>query len=512
MSRYVNRELASLAGAVLCVGFPGDAASDEVVAALRELSPGGIVLFARNIVSLEQVRKLVTDLRAALGQEFFVAIDQEGGRVVRFRGAAPLPSAMAVAAAGDAGLAERLAAGIAGELRALVVDVDFAPVADLALVAESTVVGTRAYSDDAATAAEFVAATVSGLRRGGVEATLKHFPGHGASAVDSHLALPVVGADMATLRARELVPFAAGLRAGARAVMLGHILVPALDADRPASLSPKAIELLREEFGFDGAVVTDCLQMDAVANEIGTVSAAVLAMRAGADVLTISHDLSVARAARDAIVAAAERGELDRRRLEAAAVAALALRCERPAVVGHADLPAVAAEIARRAITLVRGDPVLPSYRAVNVISFEGNLGDGVAAEVELGASLHLALRRRRFQAESLRVASNPDDEMIENLVTLIDAQATRSLVILMRRAYLRPQQAKAIERLLDRARDAVLISAAEPFDAAHFSAARNVLCAYGDDEATLEALAEVLAGRLAPSGRLPVRLEHAIS
>jgi beta-N-acetylhexosaminidase len=503
MSRYVNRELASLAGAVLCVGFPGDAASDEVVAALRELSPGGIVLFARNIVSLEQVRKLVTDLRAALGQEFFVAIDQEGGRVVRFRGAAPLPSAMAVAAAGDAGLAERLAAGIAGELRALDVDVDFAPVADLALVAESTVVGTRAYSDDAATAAEFVAATVSGLRRGGVEATLKHFPGHGASAVDSHLALPVVGADMATLRARELVPFAAGLRAGARAVMLGHILVPALDADRPASLSPKAIELLREEFGFDGAVVTDCLQMDAVANEIGTVSAAVLA---------ISHDLSVARAARDAIVAAAERGELDRRRLEAAAVAALALRCERPAVVGHADLPAVAAEIARRAITLVRGDPVLPSYRAVNVISFEGNLGDGVAAEVELGASLHLALRRRRFQAESLRVASNPDDEMIENLVTLIDAQATRSLVILMRRAYLRPQQAKAIERLLDRARDAVLISAAEPFDAAHFSAARNVLCAYGDDEATLEALAEVLAGRLAPSGRLPVRLEHAIS
>jgi len=294
--------------------------------------------------------------------------------------------------------------------------------------------------------------------------------------------------------------------------MLGHILVPALDADRPASLSPKAIDLLRGECGFDGAIVTDCLQMDAVASDIGTVPAAVLALQAGADLLTISHDLSVARAARDAIVAAVERGELDRRRLAAAAASSRSLRRGRPAASPGVDLPATVAEIARRAVTLVRGDPVLPSYKAVNVVSFEGNLGDGVGADVEIRASLHLSLRRRRFQAESLRVASDPDDEMIDDLVSLVEAQMSRSLVVLMRRAHLRRQQAKAIARLLERVPDAVLISAAEPFDAMHFSVARNVLCAYGDDEAMLEALADVLAGRLVPSGRSPVHLEHAIS
>jgi beta-N-acetylhexosaminidase len=490
-------ELERLAGGVLCVGFPGDARDDALIATLRDLAPGGLILFAHNCSSLEGTRALVAALRAALASPFFVAIDQEGGRVVRFHGSAPLPSAMAVAAAGDVDLAEQLGFGIASELRALDLDLDFAPVADLALEPKSTVVGTRAYSDDPATAARFVAATARGLQRAGVGATLKHFPGHGATAVDSHLALPVVAADAATLREREFVPFLAGIGAAAKAVMLGHILVPAIDSERPASLSARTVDVLRGELGFDGAVVTDCLQMDAIARGVGTVRAAVMALRAGADVLTISHDLDVARATRDAIVAALETGELDRARLEAAASRSRALQEKRGgALPTGIDLAATVTAISRRAITLVRGDPVLPSYEAVNVVSFDSD------------ASLHLALRRRRLQAESLRVAANPDDEMIENLAALIEAQAARSLVVLMRRAHLFSQQSRAIEALLGRVPEAVLVSAAEPFDAVHFLGARNVLCAYGDDEPTLEALADVLTGRLVPAGTSPVRLE----
>jgi beta-N-acetylhexosaminidase len=237
--------------------------------------------------------------------------------------------------------------------------------------------------------------------------------------------------------------------------------------------------------------------MDAIARGVGTVRAAVMALRAGADVLTISHDLDVARATRDAIVAALETGELDRARLEAAASRSRALQEKRGgALPTGIDLAATVTAISRRAITLVRGDPVLPSYEAVNVVSFDSD------------ASLHLALRRRRLQAESLRVAANPDDEMIENLAALIEAQAARSLVVLMRRAHLFSQQSRAIEALLGRVPEAVLVSAAEPFDAVHFLGARNVLCAYGDDEPTLEALADVLTGRLVPAGTSPVRLE----
>jgi beta-N-acetylhexosaminidase len=506
----VSSELERLAGSVLCVGFPGDAADDALVATLSDLAPGGLILFARNITSLAGAQALVGALRSALPHEFFVAIDQEGGRVVRFHGSAPLPPAMAVAAAGDADLAERLGLGIASELRALDIDLDFAPVADLALEPESTVVGTRAYSDDAITAAKFVGAAVSGLERGGVGATVKHFPGHGATAVDSHLALPVVAADAATLRAREFVPFAAAVRAGARAVMLGHILAPAIDPDRPASLSKRAVDLVRDELGFGGAIATDCLQMDAIANGAGTVGAAVMALAAGADVLTISHDLAIARAAKDAIVSAVERGELPRERLEAASHRSRALRRKgRPAPAGAVDLAAITRDIAQRAVTLVRGDPVLPLYRAVNVVSFEGKLGDGATGDVDVRASLHLALRRRRFQAESLRVASSPDDEMIDSLVTLIEAQRERSLVVLMRRAHILADQARAIESLLARVPEAILVSAAEPFDAMRFPSARNVLCAYGDDEMILDALADLLSGRLVPAGRSPVRLER---
>ena len=313
--------LERLAGGTLCVGFQGDAPAGAPLDELCDLAPGGIVLFSRNLsVSPERDRELVDSIRERLGGAIF-AIDQEGGRVVRLRrGALALPSAMAVAASGEPSAAELLALGVAGDLRAIGVDLNFAPVADLALAASGTVIGTRAYSDDPQRAAALVAATVRGLRRGDIGATLKHFPGHGATTVDSHVALPVLEVDGATLRAREFVPFEAGIAAGARAVMVGHLLVPALDRERPASLSRRAIgDVLRRELGFEGVVVTDCLQMDAIAKGVGTVRAAVLALAAGADMLAISHDLNLARAARDAIVAAVESGELSRAALEAAA-------------------------------------------------------------------------------------------------------------------------------------------------------------------------------------------------
>ncbi len=516
-------DLKALAGSVLCVGFSGDSPENAPLEALRQLQPGGVVLFARNISTVERTRALVDAVCAHIsadGLRPIVAVDQEGGRVARLRlQPSPddvprhAPSAMAVAATRDLEIAERLGFELARSLRSVGANVDFAPVADLALVPASTVVGTRAYSDDPQLAARFVAASVRGLQRGGVAATVKHFPGHGATAVDSHSALPVIDVDLEALRARELVPFEAGFGAGAMAVMAGHLVVPALDRERPASLSPPALTgLLRDELGYQGVCFTDCLEMDAIATGVGTVRAAVLALIAGADAMTISHHVERALEVRDAIIDAVRRGELPEHRLREASSRMRRLReyigAAPELTVETRDDPGIAKDAVLRAITLVRGTPSLGFQSpAVNLVSFEGRAADGVAVRDGDSGVLNLALRNRRIRSELLRVALAPTDAELESLFALIAQQSDRRLVVVMRRGHFFPAQARAIEQLLAISPDAILVSALEPFDAACFPQARTIVCTYGDDETTFEELANVLARGLPPSGTLPVKL-----
>jgi len=362
-------------------------------------------------------------------------------------------------------------------------------------------------------AARFVAATVSGLQRGGVAATVKHFPGHGATAVDSHNALPVIDVDLDKLRARELVPFEAGFTAGALAVMAGHLMVPALDREHPASLSPRLLTgLLRDELGYEGVCFTDCLEMDAIATGVGTVRAAVLALIARADAITISHHVELALEARDAIVDAVRRGELPEHRLREASSRMRRLReylgaAPEPTVETRDD-PGIAKDVVLRAITLVRGTPSLGFQPlAINLVSFEGRAADGVSVRDGDSGVLNLALRNRRIRSELLRVALAPSDAELESLFDLIAQQSDRRLVVVMRRAHVYPAQARAIEQLLAISPDTILVSALEPFDAACFPQARTIVCTYGDDETTFEMLAEKLAGGLPLFGTLPVTL-----
>ncbi len=505
---------AALAGSVLCLGFAGASPADAPLDELRELAPAGTILFARNVTTVERTRELAAALRVALGPELFVAIDQEGGRVARLRsGVRAIPSMMAVGACDDEGLAERLGAAIARDLRAAGLNLDLAPVLDLALEAANGAIGTRSFGDDPARVAALGCALARGLENAGVGATFKHFPGHGATPGDSHVELPVVSADAALLRARDLVPFAAAIGAGARAVMAAHVVVTAFDPERPASLSPRVLhDLLRTEYGFAGVCFSDALEMDAVARERGIEAAATAALAAGVDCLVLgTDDLRIARGVRDAIVAALARGELERTRLAAAAARVQRLRAELTATADRA--PAgdedVGALIARRAITVVRGTAACAAGEALTVVSFEGTRYDGAAGAQHDGASLSLALRRRRVSSESLRVPLAPDDAMLEQLLDLIGAQPERRLALVMRRAHLHAAQRRALDALLAVAPDALVVSALEPFDVACVPAARNVVCCYGDDEATFEALADVLTGRCAAQGKLPVALER---
>ncbi|GAC1562863.1 MAG: glycoside hydrolase family 3 protein [Vulcanimicrobiaceae bacterium] len=512
------RGVAELAGDVLCVGVPDRVLSEQTARELAALQPGAVILFDRNVSSLDATRELVRAMRDAIGSGVppLVCVDQEGGRVARLTFAEPgVPAMMALGATGDPDLAERVGARLARDCAAIGANVDFAPVLDLALVPASTVVGTRSFGDDAERVATLGAAVVRGLEREGIVSVPKHFPGHGATAVDSHVALPTIETSAADLRARDFVPFVRAFAAGARAVMSVHAIVTALDPDRPATLSPLVLTTcLREELGFSGVCFTDCLEMDAISKGVGTARGAVLALAAGADCCIVSHELALARDARDAIVAAVDDGTLPLSRLREASdrVRALRVQCaarEPPPAddvsaspTGADDVPSL---VAARAIARVSGELVLDPQLPVTVVSFEGEAGDGVASQARARPSLSLALRRRRLRSERFAVPLAPDDDMANVLFDVLDAQGDRSLVIVARRAHVYPSQRALIAALLARAPHAVAVSALEPFDVTYLAGARGIACTFDDGEATTDALADVLVGRRTATGTLPV-------
>jgi beta-N-acetylhexosaminidase len=294
--------------------------------------------------------------------------------------------------------------------------------------------------------------------------------------------------------------------------MSAHVVFRTFDAEHPATTSARVLnDLLRSELHFQGACFTDCAEMQAVAGGVGTETAAVLALRAGADCVVISHHLDLARRTCDAIVAALEDGRLPLQRLEQALDRLAALRefAEKgsssiPDGFAHIDEQA-GAEVARRAVTRIRGEVRL--HGPATIVSFEGATAEGVQTAKIEHPSLALALRERKVHAELLRVSLDPSADMVEQLVTLLRAQEGREVVLLSRRAHAHASQREALDALLAAAPDALLVALREPFDVTLFPAARNVVCALGDGEVSVAALADVLSGRQPAVGRLPVAL-----
>jgi beta-N-acetylhexosaminidase len=521
-SPHDEADPAALARGVLAVGFGGNDPASAPLAELRAFAPGAIVLFGRNIGSPDDVRGLCAALREGGEVPPLIAIDQEGGSVARIRaGVAQLPSAMAVGASGNVALAESLGTLLGRDLARLGISVDFAPVADLASARPGGAIGTRAYSDDPERVAAFAERAARGLARGGVLPVLKHFPGHGATIEDSHHELPRIVTDAASLRRRDLLPFARVIASGAvPMVMTAHLVVEAFDADRPATLSPRVLgELLRGEFGFDGVIVTDCLEMDAIASTVGTVAGAVAALAAGADLLLISHQLDLAHAAADAIVDAIDDGRIPLARLHDAHARVMALR-ERCATLQPCtdslddDLPRAAAQ---RAVTVVRGDVGLAAGQPVTVISFEDVRpsaagASGAAARHEAAPTLSSALRQRGVKSEHLRVARDPDSDDVALLLDVIARLGDREFVAVTRNAFASAAQRAAVERLLAIAPQTIVVAAAQPHDAVLWPAARRVACTYGDTPLAFEGCADVLTGRAIASGRLPLRLAENVA
>jgi beta-N-acetylhexosaminidase len=313
----MSADLRHLAAGTLMAGFAGPVAPSWVARAVEE-GLGSICLYGSNVESPQQLSSITSSLHQ-LG-DILLATDEEGGDVTRlhYLTGSPQPGAAALGFIDDLDLTRACARAVGSELRALGIGLDLGPVADVNSNPANPVIGTRSFGAAPDRVAAHVAAWVEAKQATGVAACVKHFPGHGDTSVDSHIGLPTVGVGADVLEERELVPFRAAVDAGAAAVMTAHLLVPALDPDRPATFSPLVVDgLLRQGLGFDGVVVTDALDMAGASGSVGRPEAAVRALEAGCDLLCLGPDLSPADydAVVDAVVAAVRAGRLPEERL-----------------------------------------------------------------------------------------------------------------------------------------------------------------------------------------------------
>ncbi|MCD7822512.1 MAG: glycoside hydrolase family 3 protein [Oscillospiraceae bacterium] len=298
---------------------------------LSEYPVGGIAMFAENIIDREQTIEMISSMQSYSTIGLFIAVDEEGGSVSRIgnnssMGTTKFPSMKTVGNTGDRDVAYNVGYTIGTEILELGFNLDFAPVADVDSNPDNTVIGNRAFSTEADIAAEMVAAAVEGFNDSGILCTLKHFPGHGDTATDSHLGYTELDKSLYELWETEFVPFVSGINAGADLVMVGHISVPQVTGDdTPASLSATMIDILRNDLGFTGLIITDSMQMEAITDRYSSAEAAVLAIKAGVDIILMPESLEEAA---DGIIEAVESGEISEERIAESVLKILEVKIE----------------------------------------------------------------------------------------------------------------------------------------------------------------------------------------
>jgi beta-N-acetylhexosaminidase len=516
--------------------FEGLEPTAEVLAAIGAGRAAGVTLFrARNIATPGKVRALTAALQAARptgAPPLIIAADQEGVQLQAIgHEATAWPGNLALAATGSTALARRCGEAIGLELAAMGVTVAFAPVCDLLGAPGSAVLGTRTFGDDPVLAGRLSAAMVYGIQARGVAATLKHFPGHGSVAGDSHHGLPVATVDGATVRTRELAPFRAGIRAGARLVMLGHLAVPAVTGGRvlAATLAPEiAVDLLRGELGFAGVSVTDALDMGALGAIADLPEIVSQSARAGVDLMLANHPFELEEQALGRLAADAQGGSLDatavrrsRRRIDALR-RWLGRAPAQPGldVVASAAHVALAREIAERAVTLVRDRAALlpmrpPSDGPWRIAVLAPRPVDLTPADTSSYAGMGLADALRdalesagqAASVEAFEAPLDPDPEAIAELRRSA-AEATVTIVGTVD-ALVHPAQARLAEALVDGGNPVVAVALRTPFDILAYPAVDTYACSYGIQPPNLRAVADALLGHIPFRGRLPVRLDQ---
>jgi beta-N-acetylhexosaminidase len=500
----------------MLIGFDGTTLTPELREVITQLHIGGVIFYDRNVASPNQVAQLNLDLQNAMKENgdpaLFITIDQEGGIVARLKeekGFTEFPSQMAVAATNDIANARRIAQAISAEMRALGFNMDLTPDLDVNNNANNPIIGTRAFSSDPARVAEYGVAYIEVMQSAGMIAIGKHFPGHGDTAIDSHVALSSVPHDRARLEAIEFVPFKAAMKANVAGIMSAHITFPAIDSTPglAGTLSPKVLTgLLREEMQYDGLVMTDELTMGAIAKSgYPAPQAASAALRAGADILLFQTGYAMHRQVYAQILDHVQRGVISQARLDQAvarilrakqqfgiAHPATSLRSAQDAVakVGSPEMKTISREVARQAVTLVRDDarllPIKPDAKLLVIET--GNFGIG-----------------KLIGATTMQVKAQPTQSEIASVLKI--AEDGRTVIVATSDVAKNRAQVDLVNALHKMNAPTIVIATRSPYDLLAIPNAPTYLAIYGANPAMIDVLAEVLTGKVSARGKLPVEL-----
>jgi beta-N-acetylhexosaminidase len=437
-------------------------------------------------------------------------------------GATQFAGNMALGATRDPELARRVGRAIGLELAAMGVNVNYAPVLDLNTNPRNPSLGVRAFGDEPGLAATLGAALIAGLQSAGVAATIKHFPGKGEAAVDSHYKMPVIAHGRERLDAVEFPPFRAGIAAGAKLLMTGHFAIPALTGTSayPATVARRVMtDFARDEMGFDGVIITDALDMGAITQGAGQIIDVIAAVRAGVDLMLIMLDADTQERLYGGLNLAHTRELIGDEHLAPSVKRILALKewaAAQPQpgleVVGRAEHRALEAELARRSITLVRDEAGLlplrlsPEARVAAVMPQPKNL---TPADTSSTITPHLAaaLRAHHPRVEEYVTCHLPTGDEI---AALRERLAGCDLLILGTiNASMQPEKAALVNELLQLNIPTVTVALRTPYDLAAYPSSRTHLCTYSIQPASLDALAAALFGEFAPTGKLPVTVSY---
>ena len=496
--------LEELVGQRLMFGMPGPTLRPEDIRLFKDTSAGGLILYRRNFESAAQLLHLLTRLEETLGRRLLIATDHEGGRVVMLsEGVTIFPDNLATGASGETISAERQGRIEALELRRLGIDLNFAPVLDVLTDRPSPNIGIRSYGKDPALVARLGAARIRGMQSRGLSACAKHFPGKGHSPLDAHLRLPTIASTWDEMKRTHLPPFLAAIDAGVDAIMTSHPLYPALDPTplTPATFSKRIVkDYLRGGLGYRGVIVSDDLEMGAIAELCPVGEAAVRATEAGHDLLLVCHTETAQRKAATALLDAYRARRLPQEDLEASVERIERLKSKRPlrfeggpprAEIGGMPL---AKAIASQAVTLVQPGP--PGLRR----GFNGRVGvifprfsslaDRITIEKPLlneAPYLSGAFAMFGVTPEILIVGIEPTDGEIEHAAALA-ARSDVALLFLFD-AHLYPSNRRLLERLQETGRALAVALLRNPYDAAYLRPGVLGITVFGFRRCQLDAL-----------------------
>jgi len=515
-------------GQLFVVGFPEKEINPELKELIHDYHIGGVILFAHNIGRPEEVLHLTKSLQreakeAGYKYPLLIGIDEENGTVKRLKeGAVEYPGAMALAATQDADYAYQIAKATADDLKQLGINWNYAPVLDVNNNPENPVIGVRSFGEIPGVVSEYGIAFMKGLQDNGVAPAIKHFPGHGDTHVDSHLALPKIEHDVERLREIELVPFKAAIAEGADSIMTAHIVFPALEpeAGRPATLSKNILTgLLREELGFEGVVVTDALEMEAIADTIGIPTGALEALKAGADQLLVAHYPEEQMASINKIIKAVKNEEISEKRIRESLK-----RIERfkekyatwsdidldnktaPSALNSAEKQEIAMETYKNSVTVLKEGELLTEDDTVLVLQPKDELRTIAEDTTENDYTLAQTVKKYIEHTEVEMVTNDlsiEQKEAIQQKAEKADRIILGTMVAQANQDIVKLGQELGETHLVD------VISMKSPYVGQNIESANFWINTYEPSHTPIELALQTLLGRVKPTGVSPVSLKE---